>query len=85
MEQVLRVGVREFREDLAQYLDAPTPVAVTRHGQTVGYFVPARGRPDEQESLALRQAVEQLEALLAERGISEEEVEHEFRAERRRN
>jgi hypothetical protein len=51
----------------------------------VGYFIPARGRPDEQESLALRQAVEQLEALLTERGISEEEVAREFRAERRRN
>ena len=82
--RLTRVGVREFREGLAQYLDSPTPVAVTRHGQTVGYYVPARGEVDEQELRALKRAVGQLEALLAERGITEEEVVREFRARRAR-
>jgi antitoxin (DNA-binding transcriptional repressor) of toxin-antitoxin stability system len=80
--QLVRVGVREFREDLAQYLDSPVPVAVTRHGQTVGYFVPTRRAPDEQDVLALRRAVERLEALLAEHGIAEDEVVRELRARR---
>lgn len=80
--RLIRVGVREFREGLAQYLDSPTPVAVTRHGQTVGYYIPARGHLDEQEVLALRWAVEQLEALLAEHGTSADEVVREFRARR---
>ena len=80
--RLIRVGVREFREDLAGYLDSPVPVAITRHGQTVGYYIPARGKADEQELLALKRAVEQLEALLAEHGISEEEVMSEFRARR---
>ena len=80
--QLTRVGVREFREDLAQYLDAPTPVAITRHGQTVGYYIPARAGVDQQELLALKRAVEQLEALLAEHGIGEDEIVRELRARR---
>ncbi|MDP2898134.1 MAG: type II toxin-antitoxin system Phd/YefM family antitoxin [bacterium] len=83
--QLIRVGVREFREDLAEYLDSPAPVAITRHGRTVGYYIPANGVPDEQEVLALRRAVEQIEAVLAEHGISEEEVVREFRARRGRS
>jgi antitoxin (DNA-binding transcriptional repressor) of toxin-antitoxin stability system len=77
--QLARVGVREFREELAEYLDSPTPVAITRHGQTIGYYIPTRGQADQQELLALRRAVEQLEALLAEHGISEDEIVREFR------
>ena len=38
-----KVGVREFRSGLAEYIASATPVAVTRHGQTVGYFIPTRG------------------------------------------
>jgi PHD/YefM family antitoxin component YafN of YafNO toxin-antitoxin module len=82
--QLVRVGVREFREELAEYLDSPTPVAITRHGQTIGYYIPARGQIDEQELLSLKRAIEQLEALLAEHGISEDEVVREFRSHRSR-
>jgi len=52
----------------------PIPVAITRHERTVGYYVPARGCQDEEEVLALRRAVEHLQALLAEQGISEDAV-----------
>lgn len=81
-ESLMRVGVREFREDLAQYLDAEVPVAITRHGQTVGYYIPARGEPDRQELAALRRAVGRLEALLTESGIEEDEVVREYRTRR---
>jgi antitoxin (DNA-binding transcriptional repressor) of toxin-antitoxin stability system len=42
------VGIREFRARLADFiLKGDRPVAVTRHGATVGYFIPARaGHPD---------------------------------------
>ncbi len=83
--QLIHVGVREFREDWAEYLAAPRPVAITRHGQTVGYYVPAHGRVDEQELVALKQAVGQLEALLAEHGLGEDEVGREYRARRARS
>ena len=81
-ESLIRVGVREFREDLAQYLDAASPVAITRHGQTVGYYIPARGEPDRQELAALRRAVGRLEAILAESGIEADEVVREYRTRR---
>lgn len=83
--RLIQVGVREFREGLAQYLDSPNPVAITRHLQTLGYYIPARGAPDQAELLALKRAVEQLEALLAEHGISEDEVVRGFRARRARS
>jgi len=37
--ETTKVGIREFRSDLAEYIASSTPVAVTRHGQTVGYFI----------------------------------------------
>ncbi len=43
--ETLKVGMREFRDNLATYLlESETPVAITRHGDTVGYFIPARRR-----------------------------------------
>ena len=34
--ETVRVGIREFRSKLAQYLlEADTPIAITRHGDTV--------------------------------------------------
>ena len=79
---LIRVGVRQFRDELAQYLDSQTPVAITCHGQTVGYYIPARGTANEQELVALKRAVGQLQELLAEHGIDEDEVVREFRARR---
>ena len=49
------VGIREFRATLADYIDADTPVTVTRHGQTVGLFVPLR-RPSAEDVQRLKAA-----------------------------
>jgi antitoxin (DNA-binding transcriptional repressor) of toxin-antitoxin stability system len=49
------VGIREFRATLAEYIDADTPVTVTRHGQAVGLFVPLR-RPSAEDLLRLTTA-----------------------------
>ena len=41
--ETLKVGIREFRDKLASYLlESDVPVAITRHGDTVGYYIPAR-------------------------------------------
>ncbi len=50
------VGIREFRAALAEYIDADTPVTVTRHGQAVGLFVPLR-RPSADDLLRLKTAM----------------------------
>lgn len=82
LKELSHVGAREFRERLSEYLDAPSPVAITRHGRTVGYYVPARQSEAEAEREALRQAVGRLQALMEEYGISEDEVVREFRSKR---
>ena len=35
----VKVGVREFRERIASFLESDTPVAVTRRGETLGVYV----------------------------------------------
>ena len=78
----IQVGVREFRDDLAEYLASPVPVAITRHGQTLGYYIPVRRQLDEENLAALQRAADELQALMAEYGVTEEEVISEFRARR---
>jgi hypothetical protein len=39
-----KVGIREFRDKLAGYLlESDPPAAITRHGDTVGYYIRAQG------------------------------------------
>ena len=46
----LKVGIREFREKLANFLlQSDKPLAITRHGDTVGYYLPARRRRSDAE------------------------------------
>jgi PHD/YefM family antitoxin component YafN of YafNO toxin-antitoxin module len=80
--ETIKVGIREFRADLAEYIAANTPVAVTRHGQTVGYFIPAQGQ-GEAHLAAMKKASETLDKLLADQGVDAEEVVAEFKAVRR--
>ena len=77
---VLKVGMREFRSHLPQYVLTSIPVAITRHGETVGYYIPARHHAEKSELDALKQAAFQLEKLLAAHGISEDELFAEFRS-----
>lgn len=69
--QTKSVGIREFRAGLAEFIDKREPVAVTRHGQTVGYFLPT-ARPSVADLQALRDATAQLEAVMS---LSDDEVE----------
>lgn len=76
---VLKVGMREFRAHLPQYLFAAEPVAITRHGETVGFYIPAHRQSLEIEVETLKQAALQLEKLLISKGISEEDLLAEYR------
>ena len=74
------VGIREFRENLAAYLlESNAPVAITRHGDIIGYFIPARRKHCEAERAALSEAAARLDELLAAKGITEEEVVADFK------
>lgn len=77
-----KVGIREFRAGLADYIAAAEPVAVTRHGQTVGFFIPATG-PTDADAAALRQAAATLDRLLAEHQVEVDAVVTEFKSARK--
>jgi antitoxin (DNA-binding transcriptional repressor) of toxin-antitoxin stability system len=65
------VGIREFRSALADYIDADTPVTITRHGETVGLFVPLR-RPSAEAIARFQKAVAAVQEVMP---LSDEEVE----------
>ena len=78
--EAVKVGIREFRDKLATYLlESDEPVAITRHGDTVGYYIPARRRRSETERAALKEAAVKMQKILAAEGITEEEVVGDFR------
>ena len=74
------IGIREFRENLAEILlDSSTPIAITRHGETVGYYIPARRKLTKAELDAFDQLADRLDRILAAKGISEDHVVEEFK------
>lgn len=77
-----KVGIREFRAGMAEFLASSTPVAVTRHGQTIGYFIPTHGQVDA-DIAALKNASKTLDKLLVAKGIDIEDVVTDFKAARR--
>jgi len=70
-----RIGIREFRESLSTYLlQSQAPIAITRHGDTVGYYIPTRKRRTPEQREASRRSHEKMQQMLAEKGITEEEI-----------
>lgn len=79
-----KVGIREFREKLATYIEGDSPVAVTRHGETVGFYIPARPKPTEADRAALRAAVARVDAQLKAKGLTADDILEDFKKIRRR-
>ncbi len=80
--QAIKVGIREFRENLADYLESKTPIAITRHGATIGIFVPTKPAPRHADLEALRLAGEKMQELIAVAGATEDEIVADFRKRR---
>lgn len=81
----IKVGVREFRENFAAFLESDTPIAVTRHGETVGIYTPIprpRPRKSPAELADLKAAADRLAAELSD--VDEEEFVAEFKEFRKR-
>ena len=79
----IKVGVREFREQIARFLESDMPVAVTRRGETLGVYVPTPRKSVRPAELAdLKDAADRLAVAL--RDVDEEEVVAEFKQLRRR-
>ncbi len=79
----LKVGVREFREQIARFLESEMPVAVTRRGETLGIYVPTRRKRTKSADLSeLKAAADRLAEALTD--VDEEELVTEFKRMRRR-
>jgi len=82
--QPTKVGIREFRENLSSYLESKAPVAITRHGATIGIYVPTRPKPSQADLEALRVAGERMQELIAAARTSEDEILEDFKELRRK-
>jgi len=79
----LKVGVREFREQIARFLEFDAPVAITRRGETLGVYVPTPRRQVNSADLGeLKAAADRLAEALAD--VDEEDFASEFEKLRRK-
>ncbi len=81
--ETIKIGVREFRENLAGYLESDTPLAITRHGETIGFYFPAQKRNRKADLEAMRAAAKDLDAMIASWGAAEDELMEEYKGIRR--
>jgi hypothetical protein len=79
----VRVGIREFREKLAGYLESDQPLAIMRHGETLGFYIPAQKRSRTAQLEAMRAAAKDLDEMIASWGAKEEELIDDYRQIRR--
>lgn len=79
----LRIGMRELREKMAEYLESSVPIEVTRHGRTIGFYIPVPRRPGQSERDALIEAGRCMQAEMARLGIGEDDLLADFKAWRR--
>ena len=77
--ETVKVGIREFRENLAGYLESGEPLAIMRHGETLGFFIPAQKRSRKAELEAMRAAAKDLDEMIASWGVSEDELMEEYK------
>jgi antitoxin (DNA-binding transcriptional repressor) of toxin-antitoxin stability system len=81
--ETVKIGMREFRENLAGYLESGTPLAITRHGETLGFYIPAQKRSRKAEIAAMRAAAKELDQMIASLGASEDELMEDYKEIRR--
>lgn len=81
--EATKVGIREFRAGMAEFIASSSPVAVTRHGQTIGYFIPTHGQV-ESDIASLKKASKTLDRLLAAKSVDVDAVVAEFKTARKR-
>ena len=80
----LKVGVREFREQITRFLESDTPVAVTRRGETLGIYVPTPRKSPVRtaDSGELRAAADRLAEALS--NVNEDELVADFEQAKRK-
>ena len=75
-----RIGIRELRSRLASHLESSTPIEVTRHGRTIGLYVPLPQQGNLSDREKVLEAGRLMQAELARLGFSEDELSADFKA-----
>lgn len=75
-----RIGIRELRSRLASHLESSTPIEVTRHGRTIGLYVPLPQQGNLSDREKVMEAGRLMQAELERLGLSEDELSADFRA-----
>jgi antitoxin (DNA-binding transcriptional repressor) of toxin-antitoxin stability system len=82
MAKLKTVGVREFRDHATTYLSGSDPIAVSKHGRVVGFYIPLERDEDEVQRVLARLG-ETVGQVLDETGLSEGELARMFDLRRR--
>ncbi len=77
MSKLKSVGVREFRDHATTFLSGADPIAVSKHGQVIGFYIPVE-RDRDQAVRAVEQLGRTVEKLLEETGMSEDQLAELF-------
>ena len=73
------IGIREFRDKLATcLLQSEGPLEITRHGDTIGYYLPIKRKRTEAEKLALDEAVLRVQQDMIAHGVTEDDIIEDF-------
>ena len=75
-----RIGIRELRSRLASHLESSTPIEVTRHGRTIGLYVPLPQQGNLSDREKVLEAGRLMQAELERLGLSEDELSADFKA-----
>ena len=73
MAKLKNVCVREFRDHATSYLSGSDPVAVSKHGRVIGFYVPLQ-RDENEVQAAVAKLGEAVEEILSETGMTEDQL-----------
>lgn len=71
MAKLKNVGVREFRDHATNYLSGSDPIAVSKHGRVIGFYIPLQ-RDEDEVRHAVTKLGETVGQVIEESGLSED-------------
>jgi hypothetical protein len=72
-----QVGIREFRDHATTYLSGSEPIAVSKHGRVIGFYIPLDRDENEVQRLVAKLG-HTVQQILRETGMSEDELAELF-------
>lgn len=72
------IGVREFRDHATRYLAGDEVLAIERHGQPIGFYIPTAASRIEARAHAMERLERTIQRVLAQTGLTEDELADPF-------